>query len=188
MEFLTELWLLILVSAVFVFLASSVIHMALPIHKNDYAKLPSEEAALDAIRGGGLPPGQYVFPHACSMKEWGTPEHIEKMNKGPVGFMTVLPNGPMGMGKQLTTWFLYCIAVSVFVAYLADLALPAGADYLAVFRITGTVGFLGYGLGAVIDSIWKGQPWSTSFKFVFDGLVYALVTAGAFGWLWPGAA
>jgi hypothetical protein len=188
MEFLTELWLLILVSAVFVFLASSVIHMMLPIHKKDYGQMPAEDSVLEAMRGGGLPRGQYMFPFACSFKDFQEPEHVEKLNKGPVGFMTVLPNGPMNMGKQLTSWFIYCIVASVFVAYLADLALPAGADYMAVFRITGTVGFLAYGLGAVIDSIWKGQPWSTSLKFVFDGLVYALVTAGAFGWLWPAGA
>jgi len=29
------------------------------------------------------------------------------------------------------------------------------------------------------------RNWGTTLKSVFDGLVYALFTAGAFGWLWP---
>lgn len=191
MEFLTQLWLPVLVAAVLVFVASSVIHMALPIHKKDYAKLPNEDRALEGLRAAGVQRGHYVFPYAASMQEWGSPEHVEKMNRGPVGFMTVLPNGPIAMGKQLVSWFLYCVVSSVFVAYVAGFTIAAGAPAPSgalVFRLAGTVGFLAYGLGAVIDSIWKGQAWSTSFKFVFDGLVYALVTGGAFAWLWPDAA
>lgn len=186
MAFLTDLWLPIVVAAVFVFLASSVIHMILPIHRKDYGKMPDEDAALDGLRAAGVRPGQYMFPCATTFKEYGTPEMKAKLEQGPVGFMTVL-DGPVAMGKNLTFWMIYCVVVSIFVAYVASFVLSPGVDYLVVFRLTGTVGFLGYGLGAATDSIWKGQPWSTSFKFVFDGLVYGLVTAGAFSWLWPGA-
>ena len=48
---LTELWLPILVSAVFVFLVSSVIHMAIPIHKNDWSKMPGEEEVCWPVCG-----------------------------------------------------------------------------------------------------------------------------------------
>lgn len=40
---LSALWLPILLSAVIVFVASSIIHMAIPIHKNDYRQLPDED-------------------------------------------------------------------------------------------------------------------------------------------------
>ncbi len=41
--------------------------------------------------------------------------------------------------------------------------------------------------GHIHESAWKGQKWSTTIKFMIDGLIYALVTAGTFGWLWPAA-
>ena len=56
---------------------------------------------------------------------------------------------------------------------------------MTVFRLTGTAAFLGYALTNVTNSIWKGVSWGVTAKFLFDGLVYALVTAATFGWLWP---
>jgi len=44
---------------------------------------------------------------------------------------------------------------------------------------------MSYGLGPIVNAIWKGQPWSVTLKEIFDGLVYGLLTAGTFGWLWP---
>jgi hypothetical protein len=184
---LSDLWLPILLSAVFVFIASSVIHMVIPIHKSDYSKLPGEAAILEAMRGQGLKRGGYMFPCAGSLKEMTSPEMIAKLNEGPVGFMTVYPNGPMPMGKSLTQWFLFSIVISIFAAYVGTFCLARGADYMVVFRLTGTIAFLGYGVSNVTDSIWKGVSWGVTFKFVIDGLVYGLVTAGAFGWLWPAA-
>ena len=40
MEFLIDLWLPIILSAVFVFLASSVLHMVVQVNKNDAGQLP----------------------------------------------------------------------------------------------------------------------------------------------------
>lgn len=182
---LVDLWLPILVAAVLVFVASSVIHMVIPIHKGDYKKLPGEDKVLETMRAQGAQPGTYMFPCAGSMKEMCTPEMVAKLNQGPVGHLTVIPNGPMNMGKHLTQWFIFCIVVGVFVAYVAELSLGRGTPYPVVFRLTATAAFMGYALGAVVDSIWKGVPWKVSAKFVFDGIVYALVTAGTFGWLWP---
>jgi len=84
-------------------------------------------------------------------------------------------------------WFVHCLVVGVFVAYLGWHAKSAGTAYLEVFRITGTAALLGYAVGFFHESIWKGQAWSVTAKFMFDGLIYALVTAGTFGWLWPHA-
>ncbi len=187
MSVFADLWLPILLSSVFVFIVSSIMHMAIPIHKGDYKKLPEEEKILEAMRTHGVSPGQYAFPRADSMKEMGTPEMIEKCEKGPVGFITVVRSGKPGMGKSLVQWFLYSVLISIFVGYVAKLALAAGADYGTVFRVTGTIAILAYGVGQFHDSIWKGQPWGITMKFLFDGVVYGLVTAGTFGWLWPGA-
>lgn len=183
---LADLWLPILVSALFVFVVSSVLHMLIPIHKGDFAKLPGEADLLAAMRGQNVKPGSYMFPCAASMKEMGTPGHTEKMNQGPVGYMTVVPNGQMAMGKYLTWWFLYSILIGVFVGYIAAFSLAPGAHYMEVFRVTGTIAILGYATGNIVDSIWKGVSWTITAKFLFDGLMYGLVTAGTFGWLWPG--
>jgi len=126
---LLDLWVPILVSAAFVFVASSVIHMAIPIHKGDFKKLSGEEEVLTAMRSQGIQPGEYMFPCANSMKEMGSPEMIDKFNRGPVGFLAVLPNGPMNMGKSLTQWFIYCVVMSLFVGYIAKLTFAAGAGY-----------------------------------------------------------
>ena len=180
----TQLWLPIVLSAVAVLAISSIIHMLLPYHRSEYKKLPNEDGLLDTMRKNGVAPGLYVFPH-CQHKEMKSPEMVEKFKRGPVGMLTVMPSGPMAMGKYMTMWFLFCLLIGVFVAYLAGRTLSAGTPYLAVFRVAGTVAFMGYGVGALTDSIWKGQRWSATLKHVFDGLVYALLTAGFFGWLWP---
>lgn len=182
---ITSLWLPILLAAVFVFLVSSVIHMVLGYHRNDFAKLPDESGVMDAVGKFNIPPGNYQMPHCESSQEMRSPEFIEKMKRGPVALMTVLPNREPSMGTNLIMWFLYTILVGIFAAYVASRALRAGANYLEVFRYVGTTAFAAYSLGHLPNSIWLGRSWSATLKSVFDGLVYALVTAGTFGWLWP---
>lgn len=181
---LAALWLPIVLSAIIVFIASSIMHMILPYHRSDYHQLPEEEKALTALRGLGLKRGQYIFPYGTH-KDMNTPAMIEKYKQGPVGIMTVMPNGPIVMPKFLAQWFGYCLVVGVFVAYLTGHTVAPGASYPAVFRVAGTAAFLAYGLGHLSNGIWKGQPWSVTIKEVVDGLVYGLLTAGTFGWLWP---
>ena len=181
-----SLWLPILLSAVLVFAVSSLIHMLLKYHNTDFGKVPNEDQVMDALRSAGIAPGDYVIPHAGSMDAMKTPEFIAKMTKGPVAFMTVVENGPPAMGKSLVQWFVYSLVVGVFAAYVAGRALDPGADYLPVFRYVGTVAFTGYALGLLQNSIWYKRNWTATLKSVFDGLLYALVTAGTFGWLWPG--
>ena len=184
---LIELWLPIVAAGVLVFVASSVVHMLLPLHRSDYAKLPNEELVLDAMRKHGVRPGQYMFPLAGSMKEMGTPEMAAKFAKGPVGTLIVRPSGPPSMGASLLQWFAYCLVMGLFTAYAASLVLPHGTDGRLVFRLTATIAFMGYGLYAASESIWKGLRWSTSAKFWLDGLIYGLVTGATFAWLWPAA-
>lgn len=187
MPALLDLWLPILLAAVFVFLVSSVIHMATPMHKSDWKKLPGEDAILDLLRPRGIAPGNYMFPNCESMKDFGSPEHQAKMQQGPVGWITMLAPGGVSMGRSLAQWFVYTVVVSLVVAYVGSLTLAAGADTMHVFRVTGTVALLGYAFSNVMDSIWKGVKWSITLRFVVDGVVYALVTGGTFGWLWPDA-
>lgn len=182
---LLDLWLPILLSAVFVFIVSCVLHVAIPWHRNDYGKLPEEASVLEAMRRAGVTPGQYAFPHAECPKDMATPEMQAKYQNGPVGFAIVLPNGPPQMGKPLVQWFVLALVISGLVAYVGKSALPAGEAYLSVFRVTGTAAMLAYVTSYALDSIWKGIRWSTTGKFMVDGVLYGLVTAGTFGWLWP---
>jgi len=182
---LTDLWLPILLSSVFVFLASFLFHMVFPWHKNDFGKLNDEDKIMDALRPFGIPPGEYMIPRASSPKEMGSPEFKEKLNKGPVVIVTALPNGGQSMSKPLVLWFAYCVAVGIFSGYVAGRALPAGDEYLQVFRFAGVAAFLSYSVGLWQQSIWYGRPWKTTIINTVDGLIYSLLTAGTFGWLWP---
>jgi hypothetical protein len=159
--------------------------MVLPIHKTDYRKLPEEDRVLDAMRAAGVTPGRvYRFPYA-TLKEMKTPEAVERFKRGPVGLLTVVTSGPPPMRKYLGQWFVYCLVIGVFVAYLTGRTRSPGTEYLEVFRVAGTTAFLGYAAAQLQDSIWKGESWGVTLKHVFDGLIYGLLTAGTFGWLWP---
>jgi len=181
---LTVLWLPILLAAVIVFVASFVMHMLLKYHQSDYSALPEEDKILAALRPANLKRGVYIFPF-CNHKDMKSPATMEKYKQGPVGFLTILPSGPPVMPKFLAQWFLYCVVIGFFVAYITGRTVPAGADYLMVFRVAGCTAFLAYGLGHLSNGIWKGQTWVSTIKEVIDGLVYGLLTAGTFGWLWP---
>ena len=182
---LSALWLPILLSSVIVFIVSSVIHMASPWHKNDYPKVPNEDKVRDALRPLAIPPGDYMVPRASSSQEMRSPEFAEKIKQGPNMVLTVIPNGPWPMGQYLTLWFFYAVVVGVFAAYVAGRALPPGAAYLSVFRFAGVTAFVGYSVALWQMSIWYRRAWSTTIKATVDGLIYALLTAGTFGWLWP---
>ncbi|RPH36773.1 hypothetical protein EHM92_03910 [bacterium] len=182
---LDMLWLPILLSSVVVFIASSIIHMLLPWHKNDYPKLANEEKVLDALRPLAIPPGEYMMPRASSTHEMRSAEFNKKLTNGPVLMMNVWPNGVGSMGRNFVLWFIYSLVVSIFAAYIAGRALPPGAYYLQVFRFAGATAFIGYSLALWQMSIWWRRSWAITLKATVDGLIYGLLTAGVFGWLWP---
>ena len=182
---LSALWLPILLSAVIVFVVSSIIHMASPWHKGDYLKMPSEDKAMDALRPLAIPPGDYMVPRPSSMQEMRSPEFVEKMNKGPVLMLTVMPNGSAAMTKSLVLWFVYSAVVGLFAAYVASRALPVGAPQARVFQLVGVTAFVGYSVALWQMSIWYRRALGTTIRATIDGLVYALLTAAVFGWLWP---
>lgn len=175
----------IVLSAVLVFIASSIIHMVLPIHRADYARVPEEDRLMEAMRPFKLTPADYIMPAPSSPQGMKDPQFVAKREKGPVVFMTVMPSGPVAMGPQLLQWFLYCVVIGVFAAYIAGRALGPGAHYLQVFRFAGATAFIGYSMGFPPQSIWFRRKWSSTIKSMIDGLIYALLTAGTFGWLWP---
>jgi hypothetical protein len=184
---LVALWLPILLSAVVVFILSSVFHMFFKYHNSDYKGLPEEDKVMDDLRKAGIPAGDYMFPHSIDNKERNSKEFQDKMKKGPSGVMTIFPAGSNFMGSSLAQWFVYCLIVGVFAAYIAGRALEPGANYLSVFRFAGATAFVGYSLALMQNSIWYKKNWSTTLRSMFDGLIYALFTAGVFGWLWPAA-
>lgn len=186
MVHLTALWLPVLLSAIIVFVASAIMHMVLPYHHGDYWQLPGEDKILAALRAAGLKPGLYMFPFS-SHKEMKSPAMVEKFKQGPVGMLTMFPTpgGPAAMPKFLVMWFIYCVIVSFSVAFLAVHTVAFGAHHHRVFHVTAIAAFMAYGVGQLSNGIWKGQPWGMTLKEVFDGLVFALLTAATFGWLWP---
>lgn len=182
---LGSLWMPIVLSAVIVFIAAAVVWMVLPHHKTDWVGVPNEGSLLDTLRGLDLKPGQYVFPRAMTPEGWKDPEAKAQLERGPVGFMILRRPGPPNMAKNLGLYFIFNLAISVMVAYVASRTLPAGTEYLQVFRITATVGFLAYSAAHIPIAIWWGHSWSSTWKSVIDGLVFGLLMGGAFGWLWP---
>ncbi len=184
---LMSLWLPILLSAVAVFVVSSILHMALKYHHSDWKCLPDDDGVRNALRPFAIAPGDYMIPGLVPGQKWNDQARIDKIKEGPVAFVTVMAPGMPSMGPQLLMWFVYSILVSVFAAYVVGGLAGPGAEYMLVHRYVGTVAFAGYGLALLQNSIWYKRSWSATLKSVFDGLVYALVTGGVFGWLWPSA-
>lgn len=186
MTALTALWLPILVSAVAVFVVSSIIHMTPLWHRTDYPLFPGQDRVLDALRPIGIPPGDYMMPRATSTAEMRSPEFLEKMKRGPAIVMTVLPPWSGSMVSNLSQWFVYCLVVSAIAAFVAGSALPpAAATFSQICRFAGTTAFVGYSVALWQMSIWYRRAWAMTLKATFDGIIFAVVTCAVFGWLWP---
>ncbi len=181
---LTSLWLPILLSAVLVFVASSVLHMVLKYHRADYDKTPQEDAILNVVQG--MPPGEYMLPYMAGPDAAKDPAVAARMERGPMTHVRIV-RGKIAdaFKKALIGWFIYSLVVGLFAAYLTSRALGPGAEYLEVFRFAATTAFLGYGLALAQDSIWFGKRWSNTLRSMVDSLIYGLLTGGVFGWLWP---
>ena len=182
---LMQLWLPILLSAVLVFIVSSIIHMFTSWHAGDFAQLREEDKVSDALRPFAIPPGDYMVPRPAGREAMRSPAFLERLRKGPNLVATVLPNGMMAMGRSMALWFVYSAVIACFAAYVTGRALPPGAPYLAVFRFAGVTAFLAYSGALWQQSIWFGRSVRVTFKATLDGLLYGCLTAGVLGWLWP---
>lgn len=184
---LLSFWLPILLSAVFVFIASSVINMVLKFwHGPDYRGFSNEDEVASAIRKGNPAPGVYAIPF-CDPSTLKDPTVQAKFQQGPIAKVNVSPNGMVNLGQFLGFWFLFCLVVSIACAGLAAHALPATANTHLIWHTVGLAALLGYSFGEGTNSIWRAQPWIVSIKYAIDGLVYAIITAATFAWLWPAA-
>ena len=182
---IASLWMPIIISAVFVFIASSLVHMVLPWHKKDFANLPNEDQAMSALRALNLPAGDYMMPKPASMADMKSPAFEAKAKQGPRVIMTVLPPWTGSMGRELGLWFVFILAVSIYSAYLAGTTLAVGTTYLRVFQVAGATAFACYGMALWPQAIWYRKSMQFTLTGTFDALVYALLTAGVFGWRWP---
>ena len=182
---LAQLWLPILVAAIAVFAASSVIHMVVKWHNTDYRKLGNEDDVRAVIRAGASGPGQYFIPYCTDPKEMQKPEMLQKFKEGPVGLLVLRPPCTPSMGKPLGFWFLLNLAIAILAGCLACYTLAAGSSFLQIFRVVGIATFLAYAGGTIQQAIWMGKPWVSTGKEVADAFIYAIASAAVFGWLWP---
>lgn len=182
-----SLWLPVVVSAVAVWLASSIVHMVLKYHKADYKGLGDEASVAQALRASNPAPGIYPIPYCADPSQMKDPAVRKRYEDGPVGMLTVIPNGTPNMGKYLGLWFVFCFLVSLVAGYVARHTLSPASSGLEVMRLTGTLAFVGYGFGPIQNSVWLGQPWSNTVRSLIDAAIYALVTGLVFRYLWPGA-
>jgi len=180
-----SLWLPVLVAAAAVWIASAIVWMALPHHKKDFSRLPSEDGVADALRKLALKPGQYMLPYMQDMKDCKDPAVVKRFEDGPIALLRVSPNGVPKMGKNLTLYFIYCFLVSFVTAYVARHTLTYGASFQDVFRLTGTIAVASYSLALLPESIWMGRPWGATIKSVCDSIAYGVMTGVIFAWLWP---
>jgi hypothetical protein len=182
---LASLWLPIVLSTVLVFAASSIIWMVLPHHKHDLLPVTYEGELTDALSRQHLAPGFYGLPRARSAEEMRSAEFQKRMESGPVAYITVAPSRRINMGRSLALWFVYLLVISISSAYITSRTVPPGADYLHVFRVAGTFAVFAYAAGHIPAGVFWSRPWSIVWKDVLDCIIYGLLTAGTFGWLWP---
>jgi hypothetical protein len=181
MEFLTALWMPIVLSAVVLFFASFVAWTVLPHHESDFRKAPNEEKLMATVRELNLPPGSYMFPW-CSHQEMKNPAMQERYKQGPRGKLVVwdMPN----MGRNLLLTFLYFLIVATFTAYIGYTAMGSGVDFMRVFRIIGSIGVLVYASSGQLNAVWF--PRRTLMDFI-DGIAYGILMGLTFALLWPQA-
>lgn len=183
MATITDFWLAILVTSVVLFFLSFLLWAVIPVHEKDHAKLPDEDAVMNAIRASGAKNGAYIFPH-CTHKDQKNAELMQKWKDGPAGRLTLFTGCPMGRNLALT--FLTFLIATVVIAYIASLAnMAPGADFLTKFRFVGSVGIATYCFAQLPHFIWFGQSTRGMVTCILDGVIYGLSTGVAFALLWP---
>jgi hypothetical protein len=185
MPSLDQLWMPIVLAAVLVFVMSALIHMVFKWHNSDYHGFANEEEMRAAIRKSNPAPGGYMVPFCMDKKDMAKPEVIQKFTEGPIAMINIMKSGPPSMGKPLGLWFVLVLLIALASGYLASRTVPVGAGFLAVARVVSITTFLAYAGGSVANLIWMGKSQSATMKEILDAFLYGLVTAAAFGWLWP---
>jgi len=189
MDFISHLWLPIVVASVATFVLSAIIWMALPHHKGDFAGVPDEDGVMALLRKGNVGAGAYTIPHMSpeTRKDKAKADAVmKKFAEGPGGILYVFPKGPMNMGSMLGKQFVFFLVANTFVAAAAahSIILNVPATFHHVFVVVGLVSFMMYFLGMVPESIWFGRPWRNLMSQLVDAILYSAATAAVFGWLW----
>ncbi|MBL8746499.1 MAG: hypothetical protein JNK58_09110 [Phycisphaerae bacterium] len=186
MEFITALWMPIVLSAVAVWIASALGWMVVGHHKKDWIGLPNEDAFTSAVRALNLPPGNYGFPHAedCH-KAMKDPEFQNKWKNGPVGLVQIWkPDGSMAKPMLLT--FIVYLVTGVLIAYLGWNAFRGESpSFAAAFRVLGTAGILAYTISHIPSGIWFQSYPRAILMCIIDGVIYGLITGAIFAAMWP---
>lgn len=179
---LTSLLFPVLLSAVALFFASFLSWMVVQLHRDDWKKLEQEDEFLKTMQNLSVPVGSYMFPGCKSSEEMKSEEYQEKWNKGPCGVMTVYPK--VNMGKNLGLTFVFFLVICFSLAYLATLAIPAGAEFKVVFRFMATAGLLTFLSATIQHAIWFHNR---IIGHIIESIAYAVVIGVIFGLMWPAA-
>lgn len=182
---LAHLWLPVLLTGVFVFIASSLIHMVFKWHNSDYGKLANEDEVRMVVRAGKPSPGQYVFPHCIDMKQMQEEATMSKFIEGPIGFLTIRKSGPPTMGPALLMWFVFTVLIAAFAALIVVQGLGLQANPRMAGHMIGLISLLAYCGGSIQSAIWMGKPWGSVAKDMLDGFIYATISALTFMCFWP---
>ena len=185
MQFLIDLWLPILVSAIAVFFCSFIAWAVSPHHKGDFNPAPDEQGLISAIRALHLKPGRYGFPFCHSHAQAKEPDFLKMWKEGPAGMLNIWPQ--ISMGRNMALTFLVFLAVSTLIAYLADITLQSGDGFARVFQVVGTAGVLAYCFSFLPNIIWFSGGGRAALMCFIDGIIYGLVTGAVFAYFWPSA-
>lgn len=183
MDFITHLWLPILLSGAAVWIISALGWMVIGHHNKDMQTLPNEQAFIDSLKAMNVKPGVYGYPNFHDCKKMTKEERMAKMTQQPMGILRVW--NPAGMGlNMLYTFFIYLI-IGVFVAYIGHATLKPGEPFTKVFQVLGHVGVMAYCFGTLAGDLWYQESRRAMLTKFIDGVVYGLATGAIFAALWP---
>jgi mannitol-specific phosphotransferase system IIBC component len=180
MTFFFALWLPILVSAVVLFIASSIAWTVLTHHFHDHNKLPNEEEFMAQVRSMELPNATYIFPLYLSHKDAQNPDNVKRYNDGPRGVIMLwdVPN----IGRNLGLTFLYFFIIATVTAYIGWASMGPGVGFLKAFQVIGAIGVLVFASSGQLNAIWFPRRTLNDF---LDGVVFGVLMGLVFGLLWP---
>ncbi len=184
MDFLTQLWLPILVSGVVVWIASFVFWMAIGHHNKDVQAIPGEKEFKETINRLNIQPGNYGFPDFHSCKGMSKEEKMKLYDSRPMGLLRVW--APVNMGVNMLLTFLFYLITSTVIGYLGWAALPHTHDAFGhVMQVLGTAGILAYCFASFPNDLWFQKSKRSMLMNLIDGVVFGLITGAIFAWLWP---
>ncbi|MBS0186489.1 MAG: hypothetical protein JSS51_00370 [Planctomycetes bacterium] len=189
MEFLSQLWLPILISGVSVWIASFIAWMMIGHHRKDRDAIPGggEQAFMDTVTRMNIKPGNYGFPDFCQHDNLPRQERMAARkalyDRRPMGTLRVW--GEMNMGVNMLVTFLFYLVTSAMIGYLTWAAFGRGASAGKIVQVAGTAGILAYCFASFPHDIWFQKKRRAMMMDWLDGIVFGLITGAIFAWLWP---